>query len=120
MVGMYIRTTTRRNRDGSTVRYLELAHNERDPQTGMPRARVLYNFGREETVDRAALARLARSLSRFISPEDALQAQAAGGPTALRFIESRALGGAWVLDHLWRRVGLQDVIGRSPELRSIR
>jgi hypothetical protein len=25
----------------------------------MPRARILYNFGREETVDRAALVRLA-------------------------------------------------------------
>lgn len=112
MVGMYIRTTTRRNRDGSTVRYLQLAHNERDPQTGVPRARVLYNFGREETVDRAALARLARSLSRFVSPEDALQAQAAGGPTALRFLESRPVGGAWVLDQLWRRVGLQDAIVR--------
>lgn len=90
---MYIRTTTRRNRDGSTVRYLQLAHNERDHQTGVPQARVLYNFGREETVDRAALARLARSLRRFISPEDALEAQAAGGATALRFLESRPLGG---------------------------
>ncbi len=101
---MYIRTTARRNRDGSIVRYLQLAHNERDPQTGMPRARVLYNFGREDAVDREALARLVRSVSRFLSPDDALQAQ---GASALRFVESRPPGGAWVLDQLWRRVGIQ-------------
>lgn len=113
LVGMYLRTTTRRNRDGSTVRYLQLAHNERDPRTGMPRARVLYNFGREDAVDRAALARLVRSVSRFLTPEDALRAQAAAGDSAvLRFVESRPLGAAWVLDHLWRRLGLQDAIGR--------
>jgi hypothetical protein len=108
---MYIRTTARRNRDGSIVRYLQLAHNERDPQTGMSRARVLYNFGREDAVDREALARLVRSISRFLSPEDALHAQAtSGGPSALRFVESRPLGGAWVLEHLWQRVGIQAAI----------
>ncbi|MDR7520381.1 MAG: hypothetical protein QN123_12545, partial [Armatimonadota bacterium] len=108
---MYIRTTARRNRDGTIVRYLHVAHNERDPQTGMPRARVLYNFGRGDAVDRGALARLVRSVSRFLSPEDALHAQAtAGGPTALRFVGSRPLGGAWVLEHLWRRVGIRAAI----------
>ena len=27
---MFVRTATRRNKDGSTVRYLSLVHNERD------------------------------------------------------------------------------------------
>lgn len=110
---MYIRTVTRRNRDGSTVRYLQLAHNERDPRTGIPKARVLYNFGRADAVDREALARLARSISRFCSPEDVLKTQAAaGGAVPLRFVESRPLGGAWVLDHLWQRIGIQAAIAR--------
>jgi hypothetical protein len=31
---MYLRETRRRNADGSTVSYLALAHNERDPVPG--------------------------------------------------------------------------------------
>jgi len=48
----------RTNRDGSVVRYLQLAHNERHPTAGQPVAKVIHSFGRAELVDRAALARL--------------------------------------------------------------
>ena len=48
----------RTNRDGSVVRYLQLAHNERPPTAGQPVAKVIHSFGRAELVDRAALARL--------------------------------------------------------------
>ena len=65
---MYLRETRRTNRDGSVVRYLQLAHNERHPVTGSPTAKVIHNFGRAELVDRDALARLVSSLSRFLSP----------------------------------------------------
>ena len=71
VVGMYVRETKRRNRDGSQVAYLALAHNERDPDSGTPRARIIHNFGRADQVDRAALARLVRSVSRFLDPVDA-------------------------------------------------
>ena len=62
---MYLRETKRRNADGSTVSYLALAQNERDPETGVPRARIIHRFGRADQVDREALARLVRSISRF-------------------------------------------------------
>ncbi len=45
VVDMYLRETRRRNRDGSEVAYLALAHNERDPDTGMPKAQIIHNFG---------------------------------------------------------------------------
>ena len=45
------------------VRYLQLAHNERHPDTGNPVAKVIHSFGRAEQVDRAALARLVSSVS---------------------------------------------------------
>jgi hypothetical protein len=73
---MYLRTVQRRNRDGSVVRYVQLAHNFRHPQTGRPQAQVLWSFGREEEVDRAQLERLVRSIERFLSREQALQRQA--------------------------------------------
>ena len=43
LVGMYLRVTGRTNADGSMVRYVALAHNERTG--GQTRARVLLNFG---------------------------------------------------------------------------
>ena len=38
------------------VSYLQLAHNERYPQTDSPVAKVINNFGRADLMDRAALA----------------------------------------------------------------
>ena len=45
------------------VAYLQLAHNERHPETGSLVAKVIHNFGRADTVDRDALARLVSSIS---------------------------------------------------------
>ena len=100
---MYLRETKRRNRDGSTVSYLQLAHSERHPDTGVPSAKVIHNFGRADTVDRAALARLVASISRFLDPEQAIAAAHTG---QIEVLESRRFGGAWVLDALWQRLGI--------------
>ncbi|MDQ6803576.1 MAG: hypothetical protein M3065_01125 [Actinomycetota bacterium] len=78
--------TKRRNVDGSTVSYLALAQNERDLVTGVPRARVIHRFGRADQVDRDGLARLVRSISRFLDPVDAVGATASG---EVRIVESR-------------------------------
>jgi hypothetical protein len=99
---MYLRSTPRRNKDGSQVRYLQLAHNVWDPQKRRSAVQVVYNFGREGTANREALQRLVASVTRFLDPDAALAA-AAGG---LEFTESRPLGGTWVLDALWSRLGI--------------
>jgi hypothetical protein len=101
-VGMYLRETRRTNRDGSVVRYLQLAHNERHPETGVSTAKVIHNFGRTENVDRAALARLVSSISRFLDPA---QAVAAAAGAEVDVLDSRRLGGVFVLDRLWERLG---------------
>src|SRR6266487_4651632 len=95
---MYLRTTPRRNADGSVVRYLQLAHNTWDPQAKRSRVQVLYNLGREDANNRAALQRLVASVTRFLDPDQALAATAGEG---LAFVESHPLGGTWVLDGLW-------------------
>ena len=61
---MYLRTTTRKNRDGSTVKYYQLAHNERHPVTRKPIAKVIHTFGRADELDREPLIRLCRSIAR--------------------------------------------------------
>src|ERR1700674_4562919 len=102
---MYLRETKRRNVDGSTVSYLALAQNERDPQTGVPRARIIHRFGRADEVDREALARLVRSISRFLDPAQAVAATASG---EVSIIDSRSMGSSWVADRLWERLGIGD------------
>mgnify|MGYP003525730162 CR=1 FL=1 len=116
VVGMYLRETRRTNRDGSVVRYLQLAHNERHPETGNSVAKVIHNFGRAEHVDRDALGRLVSSISRFLTPEQALSA-AAGADVEV--LDSRHLGGAWTLDRVWERLGIGAAIRRVAEGRRL-
>lgn len=63
-------TPQRAGKDGTRVRYLQLAHKVRDPKTGKPRDQVLCHLGREDQIDREQLRRLIRSLSRFLDPAD--------------------------------------------------
>jgi Transposase DDE domain len=105
---MYMRSTPRRNKDGTEVRYLQLAHNVWDPAAKRSRVQVVYNFGREDTANREALARLVASVTRFLDPGKALAAAGEG----LEFTESRPLGGTWALDGLWARLGIGAVMRR--------
>ena len=49
---MYLRATKRTNKDGTTVEYYQLAHNERHPETRKPVAKIIHNFGRADQLDR--------------------------------------------------------------------
>ena len=104
---MYVRETKRRNADGSEVSYLALAHNVRDPKTGAPRAEIIHRFGRADEVDREALRRLVRSISRFLDPADAVAATVSG---EVRLLDSRPMGACWVADRLWQRFGIGEAI----------
>jgi hypothetical protein len=99
---MYLRSTPRRNKDGSEVRYLQLAHNVWDPAAKRSRVQVVYNFGREQPATREALERLVASVARHLEPGKARAIAAEG----LEFAESRPLGGTHVLEALWERLGI--------------
>jgi hypothetical protein len=105
----YVKTSVRTTRSG-TVRYLQLAHNEWDQETQRSRTRVLYNFGREDELDKDAVRRLVASLSRLLDPAEAL---AAAEPGELSVTASRPAGGTHVLDQLWRRPGLDTAVRRT-------
>ncbi len=104
---VYLRTTVKRTKRGESVRYLQLAHNQRN-ERGVPVARVIHNFGREDTLDREALARLVRSIQRFLGGEETLRA---GTPEGFRFLAAPEAGGPHVLDRLWSQLG---IVPRSP------
>lgn len=113
---MYLRQTRRTNRDGSVVSYLQLAHNERHPDTGAPTAKVIHNFGRADKVDRDALKRLVSSISRFLTPE---QAASAAAGVEVEVLDSRRLGAAWTLDAVWERLGIGAAIRRVAQGRRL-
>src|SRR6266849_2044263 len=104
---VYVRVSSRKNKTGQVVRYLQLAHNEWDPDAGVSRTKVLHSFGREDDVDRPAIQRLITALSRLLDPA---HAAALTGPAELTFTDSRPLGGAHLLDGLWRRLGIDTAI----------
>ncbi len=101
---MFVRIATRRNKDGSAVRYVQLVQNEWDPAARSSRMKVVHSFGREDQLDRAAVERLAGSLARLLGQEPA------GPPPELSYDGSAAFGGTYLLDQLWRRLGIAQVM----------
>jgi hypothetical protein len=97
---VFVRIATRRNKDGRAVRYVQLVQNEWDPAAKSSRMRVVHSFGREDQLDRAAVERLAGSLGRLLGQEPA------GAAPELAYAGSVAFGGTYLLDQLWRRLGI--------------
>jgi hypothetical protein len=102
---MYLRTIRRRNRNGSVVAYHQLAENTWDPEKGCAVARVIYSFGRADELDRGALQRLARSILRVFSGEEALAAE-----PGVEVLDAWPFGGIHVLESLWRELEIPKVV----------
>jgi len=114
---MYLRITSRKNKDGSKVEYYQLAHNERDPKTRKPVARIIHNFGRADKLDREELIRLSRSISRvcgveFKEPPEVPVAAAEdkGLFDELSIKETLSFGVPMVIETLWKRLGIQNAL----------
>jgi len=121
---MYLRTTKRKNKDGSVVEYFQLAHNVRHAETGRPVADIIHNFGRADELDRQDLVRLCRSIARVCGLEvcDALASTdsktatpetASALPEGVKLIRTLELGIPSVTEALWERLGI------GPALRKV-
>ena len=109
---MYLRTVTRTNKDGSKVKYYQLAHNERHPVTRKPVAKIIHNFGRADEFDPDQLARLCSSIARVcglkvVDPTKEPDTQENTQPTEdLKIIGTRALGTVLAVEAIWEKLDI--------------
>lgn len=124
---MYLRTTRRKNKDGSVSTYYQLAHNERHPDTQKPVAKIIHSFGRADTLDREQLVRLCRSIARVcgvevVDPVD--NSNRKGGlPRNVTIVRTLQFGAVSTIAHMWEQLGigktLRDIVQEKkyqPEL----
>src|SRR5215813_5876187 len=112
---MYLRTTRRRNQDGSIVEYYQLAETHWDPVKRRPTAQIIHNFGRADTLDRDALRRLARSITRVWDRGLDVPEDVAPPGEALEIEWAHPLGVVYVARALWEELGIGAVLrGLEP------
>jgi len=120
---MYLRTTQRKNKDGSIVRYLHLAHNVRDSSRGMSVPHNIHNFGRADRLDREVLVRLCKSIARVCGvvvhdpseAEDATEPDEAGLPDGVKLTTTVELGTVVVIEALWERLGIGEALRAAAQ-----
>ena len=113
---MYLRSTKRKNKDGSIVEYFQLAHNERHPVTKKPVAKIIHTFGRADEVDREQLIRLCRSIARVCDIDiiDRLDPQmpltSLGLPLDFKVHRSYQYGVPLLAESFWHKLGIDELI----------
>lgn len=121
---MYLRTTKRRNKDGSTVEYYQLAHNARHPDSRRSVPTIIHNFGRADHADREALKRLCLSIARvcdlsIVDPQDgagpSTDSDFAGLPENVKLGRTLELGTVAAIDSLWEELGVGTVLRTAAQ-----
>jgi hypothetical protein len=102
--------TKRRNKDGSVVAYYQLAETRWDPAKRRPTAHIIHNFGRADTLDREALVRLARSITRVCHGGLDVPEEVAPPGEALELEWARPLGVVHMARALWEELGIGEVL----------
>ncbi len=112
---MYLRSTKRKNKDGSLVEYFQLAHNERHPVTRKPVAKIIHSFGRVDKLDRDELVRLCRSIARVcdlkVTDPFAEEKPSKDIPyDHLTIHKTYSYGCVMAIEALWKRLGIEKTL----------
>jgi transposase len=102
---MYLRTTTRKNQDGSTVAYLQIAENVWDSKHKRSRVKVICTLGRADGKALDRLQQLARSIRKNAPWESIAELE-----EGWRFVDSWEHGPLQVISHLWESLGIRKLI----------
>ena len=113
---MYLRESKQLRSDGRAVSYLQLAENEWVPERRRSQTRVIYNCGRaDDPAVTERLRKLAASILRRCSPEEIV----AAGSGELRLVCAWPYGEVYVLQALWQRLGIDQVIRAQAHSRRL-
>lgn len=121
---MYLRTTRRKNKNGTVTEYLQLAHNERDPATNNTVARIIHSFGRADQLDREALVRLCKSIARIcdikiIEPLAEEAGQNGLLPKDVTISQTLELGTVMTIEMLWERLEIGKLLRQAMAKKKI-
>ena len=106
---LYLRQSTQKRADGSTLRHLQIAENVWDPAKKRSRVRILYNCGRaDDPKATERLRRRARSILKRCSPEELIAAD-----STLTVADAWPYGDLYALQRLWERAGLPELIAEQ-------
>ena len=118
---MYLRTTKRRNKDGSTVRYYALAENIRHPEKGYVEAKVVHSFGRADQLDKAVLERLIHSIRRVLDDTGAIASIDVSPRIGdIEIEDSFDLGVVHVAKALWEKLGIGAAIQKQVREKKLK
>src|SRR5215510_4170503 len=112
---MYLRETRQKRADGSVVTHLQLAESVWNPRTKRSEVRIVHTCGRAEdpqTTER--LRKLAHSILKRCAPEEIIE-QA----PQWRLIEAWPYGALYVLEAVWKRLGIPEVISEQLASRKV-
>jgi transposase len=112
---MYLRVSKQKRADGSEISHLQFAESAWDPANKRSRVRIVYNFGRAEdpqVIER--LRRLANSILKRYAPEEIV----AQDPR-WQLVNAWPYGDLYVLEALWRQVGIAEVIAEVVGRRKL-
>jgi hypothetical protein len=114
---MYLRTIKRKNKDGTFVKYFQLAHNQRDPISKRPIANIIHNFGRADQLDTEALVRLCKSIARVcglkvLAIEEQLEKEERVKKIfeTVKLIKTVEFGTIEVIKFLWEKLGIGEAL----------
>ena len=104
---MFCRTKIRRNKDGTTVEYLQIVESVR--QEGKIRQRIICTLGRLDELKDRDITRLAESLQRFTKEKDVTTL----ARDSLSCLWSRPVGPPLVMRRLFEMTGLPDIMAKE-------
>lgn len=113
---MNIRETKTKNKYGSTYTYLQLVHNHRDKVTGKTVTKVFLNLGRKDKLSTEFIRSIVENLSSLLDvPYNTLDPS-----VPFAFHKSKQLGGSFLLDALWKKLGMGLAVSKLVSDRSFR
>jgi hypothetical protein len=112
---MYLRETHQKRADGSVVTHLQLAESTWNPQKKRSEVRIVYNCGRADAPQTAErLRKLARSILKQCAPQEIVDQD-----PQWRLLDTWPFGALYVLEAVWKRLGLPEVIAEQLVHRKV-